>query len=92
MKNIVVPIIIMKSPGADPPALTNSAAASAVPAITGVPTGIPVSKYASFVTVPAILVVHMGKGNFSGGTRTSESSSCHLSVLRLKRGVKAAAV
>jgi hypothetical protein len=53
MKNIVVPYMTIMSPGSTTPTLTASAAASIVPAVTGVPAFSPVSAAAVEVTSPA---------------------------------------
>ena len=48
MKNIVLPYMIIVSPGRCTPTLTASAAASIVPKVTGVPTGSPVASLAAW--------------------------------------------
>ena len=62
-KNIVEPYISIRSPGRRTPPLNASAQASTVPAATGVPTGSPVSRAASGVTVPTISPGQASRGS-----------------------------
>ena len=63
MVKMVEPYMIIMSPGARTPAESASAAASMVPAITGVPAASPVSSAAAAVTSPAISPDHNSAGS-----------------------------
>ena len=62
MMKMVEPYIIIMSPGSSTPTLSASAAASIVPAMTGVPAASPVSSRRARVTMPAMSVVHSSLG------------------------------
>ena len=80
MMKIVDPYIIIMSPGDSTPTLTASAAASIVPASTGVPAARPVSAAAAGVTSPAISEDHNNSGSRSGPTMPSVRSVVQLHV------------
>src|SRR5699024_2929500 len=71
-RNIVVPYINMRSPTSWAPALTASIHALMLPEITRLPTGSPVVRAASGVTVPATSPAHAN----SGGS-TPVAKRCH---------------
>jgi hypothetical protein len=73
----VEPYITIMSPFRTTPTLSASAAASMVPAITGVPLASPVARAALAVTWPATAVVHMIFGSRSMSTMPGASSVLH---------------
>ena len=75
MMNMVEPYISIMSPFRVTPTESASAAASMVPAVTGVPAFSPVSTAASLVTAPAISPDQSSLGNLSRGTMSPASSS-----------------
>jgi hypothetical protein len=87
MKNSVVPYITIMSPGATTPALIASAAASIVPAVTGVPAINPVSTAAAGVTPPAISADQSSRGSLSGSTIGSAKRPSHSRARTSTRGL-----
>jgi hypothetical protein len=73
MMKMVEPYISIMSPGSSTPTLSASAAASMVPAITGVPSARPVSAAACRVTWPAMSVVQARRGSLSRSTMSAAS-------------------
>ena len=74
MMKMVEPYMIIMSPASSTPTESASAAASAVPAMTGVPAASPVSSAARGVTAPTMSVVQARSGRRSGSMMSGASS------------------
>jgi hypothetical protein len=70
----VVPYMTIVSPTAPTPTLAASAQASIVPAITGMPSGSPVSRAARPCTVPATSPGQSSRGSARPGATSSDHS------------------
>ena len=92
IKNIVDPYIIIISPGPDTPTLKASAAASQVPATTGVPLANPVSLEAFSLTSPIISLVHTSLGSCSRSIKSFSNSLLHSCFCMSYKGPIKAAV
>ena len=69
MKKVVLPYMIIRSPGRTTPTLIASLSASTAPIATGVPTESPVASAALRVTEPASSSLQPGAGSMSAGAR-----------------------
>ena len=73
----MVPYMSMVSPGRRTPTLSASAHASIVPAMTGVPAGMPVSTDAAGVTVPTGSAAQRSSGSSRPGAIAAAQSPAH---------------
>ena len=92
MKNVVLPYMIMRSPGCETPTLSPSASASIVPTATGMPAGNPVAAAASAVTTPATSAGQPIAGSRSIEVMPSAYRSDQPMVARSNSGLKCDAV
>jgi hypothetical protein len=77
LRKSVEPYITIRSPASRTPAASDSAQASIVPAITGVPAGMPVAAAPSRVTTSAGSPGQSSRGSSSPGAICSAHSSIH---------------
>jgi hypothetical protein len=80
MKKVVLPYMIIRSPGFTTPTLIASLSASTAPTATGVPAASPVARAALLVTVPATSSHQPRLGSIDTGATCSAYRSSHWPV------------